>query len=81
MLHIADAEDGLFRFVITKEIDEWPDFYTLNKYPEINSIIHVLGEVHSRTIEYLNKLSEPDLIKKIKAPWGRKFLFFGYFGT
>jgi uncharacterized damage-inducible protein DinB len=24
MLHIADAEDGWFRYVVTKELREWP---------------------------------------------------------
>ena len=42
MLHIADAEDGWLRVCVTKEIDSWPDDYTLDNYPDKQSILQVL---------------------------------------
>ena len=73
MLHIADAEDGWLRYGITKELDEWPQIYKMNNYPDKGSIIQVLDEVHSRTVEYISELSEQDLTSKITAPWGEEF--------
>ena len=73
MLHIADAEDGWLRFCVTKELEAWPDFYNLVNYPDRQSIIHVLDEVHSRTSEYLSSLGESGLEDSITAPWGDDF--------
>ena len=73
MLHIADAEDGWLRFCVTKELEAWPDFYNLSNYPDKQSIIHVLTEVHSRTSEYLSSLDASGLEGSITAPWGDDF--------
>jgi uncharacterized damage-inducible protein DinB len=73
MLHIADAEDGWLRFCITKELEAWPDYYNLTNYPDKQSIIHVLTEVHLRTSDYLSRLGESGLEGSITAPWGDDF--------
>jgi uncharacterized damage-inducible protein DinB len=73
MLHIADAEDGWLRFCVTKELDAWPDFYNLTNYPDNQSIIHVLAEVHSRTYEHLSNLGESGFEASITDPWGDDF--------
>jgi uncharacterized damage-inducible protein DinB len=73
MLHIADAEDGWLRFCVTKELEVWPDFYNLANYPDKQSIIHALAEVHSRTSEYLSSLGESGFEGSITAPWGDDF--------
>jgi uncharacterized damage-inducible protein DinB len=70
MLHIADAEDGWFRHVVTRELAEWPSQYTLANYPERAAIRRALGEVHERTDRYLDSLSTSDLDHAIEAPWG-----------
>jgi uncharacterized damage-inducible protein DinB len=73
MLHIADAEDGWLRYVVTGELKEWPDTYTLENYPDIPAILKLLEEVHSCTKMFLSGLREEDLGKVITAPWGGKF--------
>ena len=73
MLHIADAEDGWLRFCVKKELEAWPNFYNLTNYPDKQSIIHVLAEVHSRTNEYLSNLGELGFEVSITAPWGDDF--------
>jgi uncharacterized damage-inducible protein DinB len=70
MLHIADAEDGWFRYVVTRDLDEWPSQYTLENYPDRDAIKEVLGEVHGRTDQYLDSLSTSDLDNDVETPWG-----------
>jgi len=72
MLHIADAEDGWLRYVIKKEIDGWPDQYTLQNYPDKESILQALKEVHHRTQNYLTDLVVTDLSRMIKTPWDKE---------
>ena len=73
MLHIADAEDGWLRFVLTRELDVWPDYYTLTNYSDRLSIKQALEQVHARTVNYLSTLQEIDLSRTIMAPWGDEF--------
>lgn len=73
ILHIVDAEDGWLRYCITRDIDVWPDYYTLENYPHKGDIIDALTEVHARTIVYLTQLDEAGLRKKVTAPWGDEF--------
>jgi uncharacterized damage-inducible protein DinB len=73
MLHIADAEDGWLRYAVTQEIEGWPDTYNLENYPDKQSIIKLLTEVHARTSAYIANLSELDLERRITAPWGDEF--------
>lgn len=72
MLHIADAEDGWLRYVISRELDEWPDHYTLDNYSDKQSILQTLEEVHTRTIAYLETLEEENLAMQIHTPWNKK---------
>ena len=72
MLHIADAEDGWFRFVVTRELDDWPTQYTLANFPTRDTILGALDEVHDRTERYLDSLSTADLEKIIETPWGEQ---------
>lgn len=70
--HIADAEDGWFRHVVTGELDEWPQF-EVEDYPTVESVRMLLTEVHYRTEAYLATLDDADLEQIIAAPWGDKF--------
>jgi len=70
MLHIADAEDGWFRHVVSRELDEWPSHYTVENYPDLDAIQGALDGVHRNTEAYLESISEPDLEKMIETPWG-----------
>lgn len=73
MLHIADAEDGWFRYVVTKELREWPSQYILENYPNREAIKNVLTEVHTRTEAYLDTLEGSDMDRMIDSPWGDTF--------
>jgi len=73
MIHIADAEDGWFRYVITKDLDMWPDHYTLENYPTRAAIKNMLREVHAQTEAYLDSLDVNDLFHEITSPQGEKF--------
>ncbi len=70
MLHIADAEDGWLRTQVTRELDQWPDHYTLANYPTKEAIRAVLGEVHDRTCAYLESLEAEDLSRSVETTWG-----------
>lgn len=73
MLHIADAEDGWFRYAVTRELKEWPSQYSLENYPNREAIKRVLTDVHERTKEYLDTLEETDMGRIIEAPWNERF--------
>ena len=60
-LHIANAEEGWFRLIATKERDEWPADYTLDNYPSRDAIKSLLTDVHARTFAYLATLTSDDL--------------------
>ena len=70
MLHIAAAEEGWFRHVVTRELDEWPSHFTVGNYPERNAIKRALDDVHRNTETYLEALSESDLENVVETPWG-----------
>jgi len=77
MLHIADAEDGWFRYAVTKELEEWPLQYILENYPNREAIKKALTDVHERTKEYLDTLEESDMARVIEVPWDEK-LYLGW---
>lgn len=68
MVHIADAEDGWFRYVIKRELDDWPS-YSLDEYPDIESIKRLISEVHARTEAFLEELDSADLDRMVQLPW------------
>jgi uncharacterized damage-inducible protein DinB len=69
MLHIADAEDGWLRYIVTQELEKWPDHYLLANYPTKKEILQILEEVHAHTLAHLERIKEKDLHKAIKTPW------------
>jgi len=70
MTHIADAEEGWFRYVITGERNEWPTEYTLQNYPSKEVIGQLLDQVHGRTESFLATLELADLERQVQVPWG-----------
>ena len=77
MLHIADAEDGWFRYVVSQELPGWPDF-ALEQYPDIASIKTLISEVHARTETFLESLEGADLDRPITQPWNNKEVPLGW---
>ena len=70
-LHIATAEDGWFRYVVTGELDEWPEADE-SDYPTVALIKALLTQVHDRTEAYLQNLDVTDLEQVITTFWGAK---------
>jgi len=77
MLHIGDAEQGWFQYVVMKELEAWPDI-RLDDYPQKASIKAKLTEIHETTEAYLLTLSLDDLKRKIELPWGESTLNLGW---
>jgi len=67
MLHIGEAEEGWFRYVISRELVGWPD-YDLDDYPTGESIKAQLSVIHARTEKYLESVGTGDLERKIDLP-------------
>ena len=72
LLHIANAEEGWFRYAVTGEFDEWPSGHTLENYPTFESIKALLKEVHDWTEATIAGLSIDDYQKVIELPWDEK---------
>ena len=69
--HIAHAEEGWFRYVVTRELHQWPE-YTVENYPTVESIKALLSEVHTRTEDYLMTLDIAALDRILDVPWDRR---------
>jgi uncharacterized damage-inducible protein DinB len=72
LLHIANAEQGWFRYAVTREFDEWPSDHTLDNYPTLESITMLLNEIHGWTEEYISTLNSEDYRREIILPWDEK---------
>jgi uncharacterized damage-inducible protein DinB len=70
--HIANAEEGWFRYVATRELDEWPPFVE-EASATVESIKDLLAEVHDRTEAYLGLVDDAAFEREITAPWGATF--------
>ena len=70
-LHIATAEEGWFRYVVTGELDEWPEVNE-SDYPTVSSIKALLREVHDQTMAYLEALDVADLDRVVDTFWGAR---------
>ena len=66
MLHIADAEDGWFRYAVTQELESWPEQYILENFPGKEYIQQALSTVHTRTEQYLAGLEENQLNENLR---------------
>jgi uncharacterized damage-inducible protein DinB len=67
--HIAEAEEGWFRYAITQELEEWPEFLDEDT-PSVESVKGLLAEVHDRTEAYLQTIDAAELEQIIAVPWG-----------
>ncbi len=70
--HIAEAEEGWFRYVVTRELADWPEFAE-EDYPSVESVNKLLAGVHDRTENYLATVDVLDVDRVITAPWGSEF--------
>jgi uncharacterized damage-inducible protein DinB len=67
-LHIAEAEEGWFRHVVTGELATWPQF-KVEAYPTVDALKQVLTRVHGQTEAYLATIDVGDLERIIDTPW------------
>jgi uncharacterized damage-inducible protein DinB len=68
LFHIINSEAGFTDLIKTGT-------WTMNKYPAVNyknkqEIINLINTAHSISLATLQELSEDQLQKKIKTPWG-----------
>jgi uncharacterized damage-inducible protein DinB len=79
--HIAEAEEGWFRYAVTSELEEWPEFRD-DDHASIASVKALLTEVHDRTEAFLGTLGHDDPVNAdtssagtetvIETSWGEK---------
>jgi uncharacterized damage-inducible protein DinB len=70
MLHIANAEEGWFRHVVTHELADWPAEYDPAAFNTPGKIKAHLDTVHELTCRYLESVDVDGLEKTVTAPWG-----------
>jgi uncharacterized damage-inducible protein DinB len=70
MLHIANAEEGWFGYVLKKQGDAWPGHASLDQYPTRKAIKSLLEQVHKGTTAYLAGLNISALDNVVALPWG-----------
>ncbi len=68
-LHIANAEDGWFRYIVQRQITDWPPVPNLAEYPTVASIKQYLTETHSSTETIYAGATPDDLNRLIDLPW------------
>jgi uncharacterized damage-inducible protein DinB len=67
--HIANAEEGWFRYAVTRELAEWPAAYTAQAYPTVEAVGELLAEVHARTEAFLETVDVSELDQVVDLPW------------
>ena len=67
--HIAEVEAGWFGIVVWHETDVWPK-YPADQCSSVAALKQLLGEVHARTLAYLNGKTAADLDQILNLPWG-----------
>jgi uncharacterized damage-inducible protein DinB len=67
-VHIAEAEEGWFRYVVTGELAAWPQFQEQG-FASVEAIKEVLTRVHERTQAYLATIDVADIERIIHTPW------------
>ena len=73
LLHIASADEGWFRYIITRETNDWPADLELSAFPTVATIKEILQNTHAQTEAYLSSVDETELARVIIAPWGSEF--------
>ena len=77
MLHIGDAEEGWFRYVVSGELETWPQF-GLASFPTREAIKAQLTSIHTRSEKFLASLVLADLERTIKIPEEEAYLPLGW---
>jgi len=67
--HIANAEDGWFRYIVAGELEDWPPMEP-ERYTTVTSLKALLEQVHEYTQAFLEGLDVADLERKVTTFWG-----------
>jgi uncharacterized damage-inducible protein DinB len=69
--HIAGAEEGWFRYVVTQELTGWEEAeFPAANYPTGLAVKILLAEVHARTEAYFSQEADAMLGRMVPLPWG-----------
>ena len=69
--HIAGAEEGWFRYIVTHEINDWEEAdFKAEDHPTVSSIDKLLKEVHDRTEAFLLPAGDSVQVQPVQLPWG-----------
>ncbi|MEZ4594961.1 MAG: DinB family protein [Chloroflexota bacterium] len=71
--HIANTEDGWFRYVVMRETPNWPGEFTAADYPTVADTKVLLNRIHDHTLMNLSYWDCSDLERPIEVPWGDTF--------
>jgi uncharacterized damage-inducible protein DinB len=72
MLHVAHEEEIEVRWGVMRELDTMPPAFNAADYASVASIVGQLAETHARTVAYLKRLSDDDLLAEAETPWGSR---------
>lgn len=67
--HIAEAEEGWFRYVVTGELAAWPECRDEDS-ATVAAIQELLARVHEHTESYLETVADEELAQVVHTPWG-----------
>jgi uncharacterized damage-inducible protein DinB len=70
MLHIANEEDIELHHGTIQTLATFPSPYDAEGFPDKESILSVLGDVHEHTVVYLDGKSDAELEAQIDLAWG-----------
>jgi uncharacterized damage-inducible protein DinB len=73
LLHIAQEEHGELGFGIAQTLSMFPSEYDPAVYPNLASIVALLGQVHDATVSYVAGLKDEDLARAVQTPWGARY--------
>ena len=65
--HMINVEQGWIHYVITRELDEWPDADS-ESLPTVDAIVSELESTHSKTMDYLETVSANDFNRIVQVP-------------
>lgn len=72
LLHIANAEEGWFRYAVTQELAEWPEAPSPKDHPSLAAVLSLVATVHEGTLAYLAPLDVGEFDRTMRTPWGEE---------
>jgi len=71
VLHIAGAEEGWFRYIVTHELSGWEEAeFQPADFPTLVEVKKLLAEVHERVEAMFSQDADARMAELVKLPWG-----------